>query len=358
MAELVITNTAQSQIDALHTNSSLNLLEKLNIDNKLYQIHDPALDTLASTFDGTVATLVSYINGKQDTLTFDNAPTENSTNAISSGAVYTGLSAKANTENLAAVAFTGSFNDLIDKPAATDLTPYAELSYVASYYRTIDDSYSKDEINGLINGIDQFKYETVGALPANPGADNMYIIYLIPNEGSGRNVKDEYILIHDTTNDTYSWELIGTTQISLDGYVTQAVLSEQSYVTSTSLETTLDDYATLSYVQTYVDAKQDALTFDAAPTENSTNVISSGVAYAYLNQKADKSEINELATAAVKTINGVAPTSGNLELAYYSYETMMHYVGTSFDDNTHAYTMNFTTTTILAVNGVTSAAHA
>ena len=357
MAELVITNTAQSQIDALHTNSSLNLLEKLNIDNKLYQIHDPALDTLASTFDTTVATLVTYINGKQDTLTFDNAPTENSTNAISSGAVYTGLSAKADTEDLKTVAFTGSFNDLTDKPAAADLTPYAELSYVASYYRTLDDSYSKDEINGLINGIDQFKYMSVGALPVTPPTeDNMYCVYLVPNQGSGQNVKDEYIALWDGTS--YSWELIGTTEVSLDGYVTQEVLSAQSYVTTDGLATELSSYATLSYVQTYVDAKQDALTFDDAPTENSTNVISSGVAYTYLNQKADKSEINELATAAVKTINGVAPTSGNLELATYSYETMMHYVGTSFDDNTHAYTMNFTTTTVLVANGVTSAAHA
>ena len=357
MADLNITNPVQTAVTAGRA-ANANLLEKLNIDGTLYQIHDPELETVITTIDTTVSTLATAINGKQDTLTFDTEPTTGNTyHVIGSDALKTLLDAKATYTDLKTVAFTGSFNDLTDTPAAPDLSSYVSYTYADATYRTIADSFSKAEINSMVAGIDQFKYEAVEALPANPGAEHMFCVYLVPNQGSGQNVKDEYLLMYDGTS--YNWELIGTTEVDLTDYIDQETLSAQSYVTSTSLETTLDGYATLTYVQTYVDAKQDTLTFDDAPTANSTNVISSGVAYTYLNQKADKTEINELATAAVKTINGVAPTSGNLELTYYSYDNIVKFVSASQDQTSGAFTLNLTTTTtIIAVNGVNSIAHA
>ena len=45
-----------------------------------------------------------------------NAVTQNSTDLIESGAVYTGLAGKANSADLATVATSGSYNDLLNKP--------------------------------------------------------------------------------------------------------------------------------------------------------------------------------------------------------------------------------------------------
>lgn len=50
----------------------------------------------------------------------DSTPTENSTNPVQSGGVYTALAAKANTSDLATVATSGSYDDLRDKPTIPD----------------------------------------------------------------------------------------------------------------------------------------------------------------------------------------------------------------------------------------------
>ena len=53
-------------------------------------------DATAAVFGTEVADLKGAMSGKQDTLTFDNTPTENSTNPVKSGGVYTALSGKVN----------------------------------------------------------------------------------------------------------------------------------------------------------------------------------------------------------------------------------------------------------------------
>ena len=50
----------------------------------------------------------------------------------------------------------------------------------------------------------------VNALPAVAEAQQN-VVYLVPNSGSGSNVKDEYILVNG------AFELIGTTQIDISG---------------------------------------------------------------------------------------------------------------------------------------------
>ena len=54
--------------------------------------------------------------GKQATLTFDSTPTSGSSNPVKSKGIYTALAAKANTADLATVATSGSYNDLSNKP--------------------------------------------------------------------------------------------------------------------------------------------------------------------------------------------------------------------------------------------------
>lgn len=82
----------------------------------------------------------------------------------------------------------------------------------------LSDYYTKTQVNDLVNT--KFTYEVASSLPT-ASASTMYKIYLIPNSGSGQNVKDEYITVRSGSdpNYTYAWEMLGTTATDLSGYV-------------------------------------------------------------------------------------------------------------------------------------------
>ncbi len=79
----------------------------------------------------------------------------------------------------------------------------------------------KEYVDNAIGGITQIRFELVNTLPAT-GENG--VIYLVPNGGSGSNVKDEYIWIESTS----SFEKIGTTDVDLSNYVQYSDLVEVS----------------------------------------------------------------------------------------------------------------------------------
>lgn len=101
--------------------------------NWLLKIGGDALTTTAQTLSAAVNELKTAIAGlgtsKQDVLTFDNTPTENSDNPVTSDGIYDAfdsvndaLATKVNSADLAAVATSGSYNDLDDTPAPVDIS--------------------------------------------------------------------------------------------------------------------------------------------------------------------------------------------------------------------------------------------
>ena len=71
------------------------------------------------------------------------------------------------------------------------------------------------------------------------------IIYLVPKNPSGTDdIYNEYAYINN------AWEMLGTTQIDLSGYVTTVSLTSilQDYITATALNSILSGYATTTYV--------------------------------------------------------------------------------------------------------------
>lgn len=86
---------------------------------------------------------------------------------------------------------------------------------------TYYDGKIKAWVNNLMAGKIQIK--SVSDLPST-GESN--VIYLVPNEGTGNNVKDEYIWVDG------KFELIGTTAVDLSGYYTK-----------TEITTLLESYA-------------------------------------------------------------------------------------------------------------------
>lgn len=395
------------------------LLEKIKIGTTLYNIHDPLVDVLATNIDSQVSYLIGEIDAlaasKQDNITIDTTVTAESTNAVESQGIYSyvGGALSGFDSTLAAVAHSGNYYDLSNLPTTyidkdvNDLTYYYTKDEIDSNSYTKsqvwdnikDYTYSKDEVSTKIQEvtadiakINQFQYQVVDALPENPDGKNLYIIYLVPQDvAASGSTYTEYILLNRGTEQTpnYQWEMIGTTDVSISGFVTGDALAEiltsyvtnqnlsdqlASYVTTNNLTTLLNNssyvsydglqiildnasYASITYTTTELAKKQDNLEFDTAPTEDSTKMVNSGSTYAaiWAAESRLNQAIEDLGGDAVKTVNNVAPTNGNITLTKetFSYSQVTATLGTNVQDaNTNQYVMVVTDNTFTAVTKV------
>lgn len=102
---------------------------------------------------------------------------------------------------------------------------------------TYYDGKIKAWVNNIMAGKIQIK--SVATLPTT-GESN--IIYLVPNEGTGNNVKDEYIWVDN------KFELIGTTAVDLSGYYTKeqidTLLNGKAPATHTHTASQITDFNT------------------------------------------------------------------------------------------------------------------
>lgn len=120
---------------------------------------------------------------------------------------------------------------------------------LVNYYLK-SETYTKTEVQTLINAVKQFTYEVVQTLPTAT-ADTMHKIFLVPSaDPQTQNVKDEYITIDNgiEAQTRYTWEQIGSTAIDLSGYVT-----------TTALNTALADYTSTAALTLLLAGKQDTI---------------------------------------------------------------------------------------------------
>lgn len=88
---------------------------------------------------------------------------------------------------------------------------------LVNYYLK-SETYSKNEVQQLVDNVRQFQYKVVATLP-QPTADTVGWIYLVPGSHTEtQNVKEEYITILEGSS--YKWEHIGSTNVDLSGYST------------------------------------------------------------------------------------------------------------------------------------------
>ena len=76
--------------------------------------------------------------------------------------------------------------------------------------------------------------QVVNALPAVADASSN-VIYLVPNNTSGSNIKDEYILVNGV------FELIGTTKVDVDGKIDKVVSPTTGNFPKLKSDGTLED---------------------------------------------------------------------------------------------------------------------
>lgn len=130
----------------------------------------------------------------------------------------------------------------------------ASVGNLINYYLK-SETYSKTEVNTLVDAIKQFRYELAATLPEPPGAGTMGIIYLVPSASpEQQNIKDEFITVLESG--TYKWEQIGSTSIDLSNYYTKG---QTDSAISTALNSALAAYTTTADLTILLATKQDAI---------------------------------------------------------------------------------------------------
>lgn len=111
-------------------------------------------------------------------------------------------------------------SDLVnDSGFITNAATQAILDEFENYY-TKTQTYSKTEVDNLVNALKQFDVVVANSLPT-ASASTLRKMYLVPSsDPKAGNVKDEYITVY--SNNAYSWEQIGSTAIDLSNYSTTA----------------------------------------------------------------------------------------------------------------------------------------
>lgn len=237
--------------------------------------------------DKPVSTAVqAALNEKQDTLTFDDAPTASSSNPVKSSGIKSAIDA-AKQEAIEQIPDVSNF---ITK-AVNDLANY--------YTKTVIDG-KIDTLEGQISAIPKFAISVVEELPES-SISSTTIYLLKTSETETGNLYTEYIYIDG------AWEALGTQKLDLSNYVTTSALNTaiadfldeeavSSLITSAlAAYSKTEDLATIAKTGKLSDAtadathrlvtdtekatwnaKQNALTFDETPTTSSANPVKSG----------------------------------------------------------------------------------
>ena len=278
--------------------------------------------------------------GLQSLLSWDNAPTSGSSNAVRSSGIFNALAEKVDKEagkglssndfttaektKLAGIAAGAEMNIIggitlngeplvpVNKIIALNVITKAVNDLQNYYLKT--ETYNKSEVDALINNISSLTLDIVEELPTTDISTTT--IYLVPVSGA-TNVYMQHAYING------AWAQLGTTQVDLTNYYTKAqvdalLAAKQDVLTFDSAPTSLSENpVTSGGVYSALASKQDALTFDNAPTENSNNPVKSGGVYDALADKQDALTFDTEPTAGSTnpvTSGGVASALQNVDV--------------------------------------------
>ena len=258
ISDVQLTSLADGQVLAWDStaNKWVNVTNSATVAS-LENIGDVQFSTLA---DGQVLiwddTAGKWKNG---TIPVDNALSNSSENPVQNKVIYLALADKANSADLATVATTGDYSDLLNPPTLGTAAAKDATSSVTE--NSTDVLTSGGAYTALANKADK------GTSLSDYGITNAYTKTetdsAISTEIGKLDVSDS------ATAGSYV-----TAVSEADGKI--SVTREAADVTPTANSTKM---LTSGGAKTALDAKQDTLTFDNAPTENSDNPVKSGGVY-------------------------------------------------------------------------------
>ena len=288
-------------------------------DSALRALIDNKQDTL--TFDNTPTQgstnpvisggIYASVVGKQDTLTFDNVPTADSSNPVKSGGVYSSLATKQDTLTFDSTPISGSSNPVTSGGVYTSVS--GKVDKVSGKELSSNDF--TDALETKLNGIDEgAQVNAIFTMPT-PSADYLGKDYHFVGETAGGFIQNTFYTCISNGTD-YLWSPSNPAVAGVAWGSISGTLSSQKDL------------------QTALDAKQNTLTFDDAPTSGSSNPVTSAGIYTSVSAKQDTMSAGTGISFSGTTINhsntiSAGTVGSDTNVPVITYDAQGHISGVS-----------------------------
>ena len=237
---------------------------------------------------------------KQDNLNFDNTPTEDSTNPVTSGGVYT--AEKALSDAIEAIL-------LLIPSAATELNKLVDTntmnSSISTATATFRGTYNAVSDLGLTYQATHAQIEAALDALGLTADNNDFAFVQIPVSDQSQDIAKTERFKFNGTNWLYEYDL------NTSGFTAAQWAAINSGIT-VALVTKLSDLPTAAALQLAFNAKQDTLTFDNEPTALSQNPVTSGGIYTAIQAVATAlSDYSTTTDGRLDVLEGLVPTEAS-----------------------------------------------
>ena len=244
--------------------------------------------------------LLRLEQSKQDNLNFDNAPTEDSTNPVTSGGVYT--AEKALSDAIEAILLlipsaATALNKLVDTNTMNSSISTATATFRGTYNAVSDLGLTYQATHAQIEAA----LDALGLTADN----NDFAFVQIPVSDQSQDIAKTERFKFNGTNWLYEYDL------NTSGFTAAQWAAINSGIT-VALVTKLTDLPTAAALQLALNAKQDTLTFDNEPTASSQNPVTSGGIYLAIQAVAMAlSNYSETTDGRLNVLEGLIPTDAS-----------------------------------------------
>lgn len=281
--------------DGVKAYSALKYANK--IPTKLSELTDDATHRFVTD------TEKSTWNGKQNALTFDDAPKSGSVNPVKSSGIFTALAAKANDADISDIGKSGNLSDAVEDETHRTVTDAEKTKWNTGAERALPTKTSQLTNDG--DGASKFateeyvKQRTASVLVWKGSVANYAALPAEHEVGDTYNVVAANGSYPAGTN--YAWN--GTEWDPLGGSIDTSVFALKSSLATIATSGKLADATQDATHRVVTDAekttwsgKQDKLTFDSTPKSGSPNPVTSGGIYTALAGKAGTGDIIKSST--------------------------------------------------------------